>query len=82
MADSRRDPQHGDLLTHRNQMIAVTERQGDLVSYLLRYANGAEISGVLSLDDWFRSSWLPLQSRESGGISPQCPPSIDPSNTR
>lgn len=55
MADSRRDPQHGDLLTHRNQMIAVTERQGDLVSYLLRYANGAEISGVLSLDDWFRA---------------------------
>ena len=36
-------------------MIAVTERQGDLVSYLLRYANGAEISGVLSLDDWFRA---------------------------
>lgn len=34
-------------------MIACTSREGKLVSYLLRLATGAEISGMCTTDKWF-----------------------------
>jgi len=53
MADSRRDPQPGDLLKSGEEMVAVTSREGDLVGWLLRLPNGAEIGGMSTSDEWF-----------------------------
>jgi hypothetical protein len=53
MADSRRDPEPGDLLTCGDQMIACTERQGKLVRYILRFANGGTMTGMVSTEAWW-----------------------------
>jgi|HubBroStandDraft_5_1064220.scaffolds.fasta_scaffold199183_2 hypothetical protein len=53
MADSRRDPEPGDLLTCGKQMIVCTERQGKLVRYQLRLENGATLEGLVDTEQWF-----------------------------
>jgi hypothetical protein len=54
MADSRRDPQPGDLLTKGEDMVAVTSREGNLVRWMMRVKSGSEIDGMSTIDEWFQ----------------------------
>ena len=53
MANSRRDPQPGDLFTSGDQMLACVERQGNMVRWMLRYSNGTEVDGFSTMADWY-----------------------------